>query len=77
MLPSGTVWPWISTSWATYLAAWGAGVSKRRSSSMALGMSDRSSTSSCRWSGWSARTLPVHPMSRPVVSLPAPVMTLM
>ena len=34
--------------------------------------SERSSTSSRRWSGFSARTLPVHPMSRVVVSLPAP-----
>ncbi len=44
---------------------------------MAPGMREGSSTNSFRWSGWSASTLPVHPMSRPVVSLPAPVMTLM
>ena len=39
---------------------------------MALGMSDRSSTSSRRWSGCSARTLPAQPMRRVVVSLPGP-----
>ena len=39
---------------------------------MAFGMSERSSTSSRRWSGCSASTLPSQPISRPVVSLPAP-----
>ena len=48
-----------------------AGGSKRRISSIAFGISDRSSSSSRRWSGCSPRTLPVQPISRFVVSLPA------
>ena len=43
---------------------------------MALGIRDRSSTSSRRWSGWSPRTLPVQPINRLVVSLPAEASTL-
>ncbi len=39
---------------------------------MALGTSERSSTSSRRWSGCSASSLPVQPIRRVVVSLPAP-----
>ena len=38
-------------------------------------MSDGSATSSRRWSGWSASTLPAQPIRRVVVSLPAPAMT--
>src|SRR5207248_8588829 len=41
------------------------------SSSMALGTRLRSSANSLRWPGCWARTLPVHPMRRVVVSLPA------
>ena len=44
---------------------------------MAPGISERSSTSSRRWSGWSPSTLPVQPISRVVVSLPAPATTAM
>ena len=51
------------------------GGSKRRSSSIAFGISERSSTSSRRWSGCSASTLPAQPMRRVVVSLPAPATT--
>ena len=40
-LPSGTVWPWSSTSRATYRPTCGAGGSKRRSSSIALGIERR------------------------------------
>ena len=39
------------------------------------GSSDGSSTSSRRWSGCSASTLPAQPIRRVVVSLPAPAMT--
>ena len=39
------------------------------------GISDRSSTRSRRWSGCSASTLASQPISRPVVSLPAPAST--
>ena len=42
---------------------------------MAFGMSERSSTSWRRWSGCSASTLPVQPIRRLVVSLPAPAIT--
>ena len=38
-------------------------------------MSERSSTTSRRWSGCSASTLPIHPNSLPVVSTPAPAIT--
>ena len=74
-LPAGTVVPWSSTSRVTYRATWGVGGSNRRSSSTAFGMSDRSSTSSRRWSGCSASTLPIQPMRRLVVSFPAPERT--
>ena len=39
------------------------------------GSATRSSTSARRWSGWSPSTRPSQPMSRPVVSLPAPAIT--
>ena len=39
---------------------------------MAFGTSERSPTSSGSWSGCSASTFPVHPISRVVVSFPAP-----
>ena len=42
---------------------------------MVLGISDRSATTWRRWAGCSASTLAVHPISRLVVSLPAPEMT--
>ena len=74
-LPAGTVVPWYSTSWVTTRAvAWPVG-SNRSDSSITLGMSERSFTTSRRWSGCSARSLASQPMSRPVVSLPAPAMT--
>ena len=74
-LPAGTVVPWYSTSWVTTRAvAWPVG-SKRNDSSITLGMSERSCTTSRRWSGCSARSLASQPMSRPVVSLPAPAIT--
>ena len=44
--------------------------SNRSVSSITFGMSERSSTTSRRWSGCSASTLASQPMSRPVVSLP-------
>ena len=44
---------------------------------MAFGMSDGSSASARRWSGCSASTLPAQPISRVVVSLPAPDTTVM
>ena len=44
---------------------------------MAFAISERSSTSSARWSGWSANTLAVHPIRRVVVSFPAPASTSM
>ena len=40
---------------------------------MAFGTSDRSAASSASWSGCSASTFPVQPMSRVVVSFPAPL----
>ena len=75
-LPAGTVWPWSSTSRVTYRQVWSPGGWYRRISSAALAMSERSSTSSRRWSGWSARILPLRPMTRLVVSLPAVARTL-
>jgi hypothetical protein len=59
----------------TYRATAGAGGSNRRTSSTAAGISDGSSASSWRWPGCRASTDAIQPMSRPVVSFPAPAIT--
>jgi hypothetical protein len=50
----------------------GEGASKRNTSSMAAGISERSLTISWRWAGCSARGWAVKPIGRAAVSFPAP-----
>ena len=72
--PSGSFWPWISTSEVVVRQMWYETDSYRSTSSTAFAKSDRSSRNKRRWSGWSPSSWSAQPIAFTVVSLPAPVM---
>ena len=75
-LPAGTVVPCRSTSRGDVAGDVRGGGLEPQQLLDRVGTSERSSTSARRWSGWSPSTLPIQPMSRFVVSFPAPATTL-